>query len=139
MAQRALTFAAVLITAALGTQACHREHPAEGKSKASVEWRPVGTWSGHGDAQTDSFDIGYTQVRIRWETRNEKPSGAGTFRVTVNSAVSGRDLTVAVDHNGVGHDVSYVEVDPHWSYLVITSANLDWKVTVEEPSVIENP
>ena len=116
---------------------CHREHPAE--RKTTVAWRPVGTWSGHGDAQTDSFDIGYTQVRLRWETRNEKPAGAGKLRVTVNSAVSGRDLAVAVDETGVGHDVAYISVEPHWSYLVISSSNLDWSVTVEEPAVVESP
>jgi len=117
--------------------ACHREHPAE--RKTTVAWRPVGSWSGHGDAQTDSFDIGFTQVRVRWETRNEKPAGQGTFRVTVNSAVSGRDLAVAVDHNGPGHDIDYVAVEPHWSYLVISSKNLDWSVVVEEPAVVDSP
>jgi hypothetical protein len=130
---------ATLVAAALAGAACHREHPPERKSKASVEWRSVGTWSGRGDAQTDSFDIGYTQVRIRWQTRNEKPAGAGIFRVTVNSAVSGREMTVAVDEKGVDHDTTYVSVEPHWSYLVISSSNLDWWVTVEEPAVIEGP
>jgi hypothetical protein len=128
--------AAVLICAAISI-ACHREHPAE--HKTTVEWRPVGSWSGHGDAQTDSFDIGFTQVRVRWETRNEKPAGQGTFRVTVNSAVSGRDLAVAVDHDGPGHDIDYVAVEPHWSYLVISSKNLDWSVVVEEPAQVESP
>jgi len=129
---------ATLVAAALTSPACRREHPPP-EHKTSVAWRPVGTWSGHGDAQTDSFDIGYTQVRIRWQTRNEKPAGAGTFHVTVNSAVSGRDLAVAVDEKGVGHDMTYVSVEPHWSYLVIASSNLDWWITVEEPTVIENP
>jgi hypothetical protein len=128
---------ATLVAVALTSPACRREHPPEHKS--SVAWRPVGTWSGHGDAQTDSFDIGYSDVRIRWETRNEKPAGAGTFHVTVNSAVSGRDLVVAVDEKGVGHNVTYVTVEPHWSYLVIASSNLDWWITVEEPAVIEGP
>lgn len=95
-------------------------------------WKAVGTWSGHGNAQTESFEIGYEQCRIRWEARDETKPGAGHLRVVVNSAVSGRDLAVAVDHRGPGHDVSYVSVDPHYSYLVIESSNEEWSVTVEE-------
>jgi hypothetical protein len=95
-------------------------------------WRSVGTWSGRGNAQTDSFEIGYEQCRIRWEMRDETVPGAAKLRVTVNSAVSGRDLAVVVDHQGVGHDVAYVSVDPHYSYLVIESSNVFWSVTVEE-------
>jgi hypothetical protein len=134
---RTIPAAASAAILAVFSLACHREHAAERKTK--VVWRPVGSWSGHGDAQTDSFEIGFTQVRIRWETRNEKPAGQGTLRVTVNSAVSGRDLAVAVDHNGPGHDIDYVAVEPHWSYLVISSKNLDWSVTVEEPAVVDSP
>jgi hypothetical protein len=136
MLMRRLAVLVVLLSAAI-LPACHREHPRE--RKTTVSWRPLGTWSGRGDAQTDSFDIGYTQVRLRWETRNEKPTGKGTLRVTVNSAVSGRDLAVAVDEKGVGHDMTYVVVEPHWSYLVISSSNVDWSVSVEEPVVTESP
>jgi hypothetical protein len=107
-------------------------HPPEAKP-ASMAWRRLGSWTGHGNAQTESFDIGFSQIRIRWETRNEASPGAGTFAVTVNSAVSGRDLALAVDHRGAGGDTAYVSVDPHYSYLVIDSKNLDWSVIVEEP------
>jgi len=119
-------------------EACQQpDHPAE--PKTTVTWKKVQSWSGHGDAQTDSFDIGFTQVRIRWETRNEKPAGSGKFHVTVNSAVSGRELATAVDYNGVGQNIAYISVEPHWSYLVINSSNVDWSVTVEEPSITQNP
>jgi hypothetical protein len=97
-----------------------------------VAWRRLGSWSGRGDAQTESFDIG-SQIRIRWETKNEATPGAGTFAVTVNSAVSGRDLALAVDHQGAGRDIAYVGVDPHYSYLVISSKDVDWSIIVEEP------
>jgi hypothetical protein len=113
---------------------CRSEPKAEAQSPP-LAWQKVGSWSGHGNAQTDSFDIGMSQCRIRWETRNEKPPGTGTFHVTVNSAVSGRELTAAIDQKGVGHDVAYVGVDPHFSYLVIESSNVDWSVTVEEPAL----
>ena len=129
---RLTTVAIVLAALVLTNLACQSTNKPEPKP-AALTWRPVGTWSGHGNAQTDSFDIGYGQCRVRWETRNEKPPGAGEFTVTVNSAVSGRELGLVVDHRGAGHDVAYVAVDPHWSYLIIESSNLDWSVTVEEP------
>jgi hypothetical protein len=129
--------ATALTLVSLANFACRSEHTAKHKTK--VAWRSVGSWSGHGDAQTDSFDIGYADVRIRWETKNEKPAGAGTFRVAVCSSVSGRELTAAVNSKGVGHNVAYVSVDPHWSYLLINSDNLDWSVSVEEPGIVDAP
>ena len=123
-----------LATAVLGSWGCQSERKAEAKP-TTLGWQKIGSWSGRGNAQTDSFDIGLSQCRIRWETRDEKAPGAGTFRVTVNSAVSGRELALAVDHHGVGHDLAYVGVDPHFSYLVIESSNVDWSVTVEEPAL----
>jgi hypothetical protein len=123
-----------LAAIALGSAGCRSERKPEAKS-APLAWQKVGSWSGRGNAQTDSFDIGFSQCRVRWETRNEKPAGQGIFHVTVNSAVSGRELAVAVDHRGPGHDLAYVGVDPHFSYLVIESSNIDWSVTVEEPAL----
>ena len=120
----------VLTASVLG--GCRSEHRVEAKA-VPVAWQKIGSWSGRGNAQTDSFDIGFSQCRIRWETRNERAPGSGTFHVTVNSAVSGRELATAVDHRGVGHDLAYVGVEPHFSYLVIESSNVDWSVTVEEP------
>ena len=128
------TMMIALAATALGSWGCRSEHKADAK-RAPVAWQRVGSWSGRGNAQTDSFDIGFSQCRIRWETRDERAPGAGTFRVTVNSAVSGRELALAVDHRGVGHDLAYVGVDPHFSYLVIESSNVDWSVTVEEPAL----
>jgi len=130
---RVATLTLALITVSVATIACR--HPA--RHKTQTVWRAVGSWSGHGDAQTDSFDIGYSDVRIRWETKNENPAGAGTFRAAVCSAVSGRELVTAVNQKGVGHNVAYVTVDPHWSYLLINSSNLDWFVTVEELTTVE--
>ena len=40
----------------------------------------LGTWSGHGNMQTDSFNIEGSQWRVKWATTNEKPAGAGSFR-----------------------------------------------------------
>ncbi|HLG95815.1 MAG TPA: hypothetical protein VKX49_05840 [Bryobacteraceae bacterium] len=132
---RTALFAAALL--ALANVSCGRESTTE--HKARIEWRAMNSWSGHGNTQTDSFDIGYAPIRIRWETKNESPPGMGTFHLTVNSAVSGRELTVAVDRTGVGHGISYINLDPHWAYLVVESKNLDWTVTVEERRAVDNP
>lgn len=124
----------VLCAAALLCAACHPEAKPEPKTRA-VGWRPIGSWSGRGDAQTDSFNIESGQWRIKWETRNESPAGAGSFRVTVHSAVSGRPLMVAVEHRGAGDDVAYVNEDPRLYHLVIESSNVDWSLQVEEAVV----
>ena len=128
---RKTTIIALTATALVGCRSERKPEP----QPAPIPWQKVGSWSGRGNAQTDSFDIGFSQCRIRWEARNEKPAGQGTLHVTVNSAVSGRELAMAVDHRGVGHDLAYVGVDPHFSYLVIESSNIDWSVTVEEPAL----
>jgi hypothetical protein len=52
--------------------------------------------------------------------------------VIVHSAVSGRPLVVAVDHHGVGRDTAYVNEDPREFYLVVDSADVDWKIAVDE-------
>jgi hypothetical protein len=125
-----------LLAAVLLTCSCRSRHQTESKPLV-LQWRPMGSWSGHGDTQTESFEIGYTQIRLRWVTKNESPAGQGTFHVTVNSAVSGRELADAITRHGTNHGVAYVSVDPHYSYLLIESANLDWWITVEEPYVSE--
>ena len=102
---------------------------------ANIRWQRIGTWSGRGDAQTESFDIGYEQCRVLWETKNESSPGAGDFELTLNSAVSGRVLQPLAHYEGLGHDIAYSAIDPHFSYLVISSKNVDWTVTVEEPQL----
>jgi hypothetical protein len=120
-----------LIIAALGILSCRYEPQAATKPDL-VGWRPIASWSGHGDAQTDSFNIESGQLRIKWATSNENPAGAGTFRVTVHSAVSGRPLTVAVEHRGDGRGIAYVNEDPRLFHLVIESRSVDWSIAVEE-------
>lgn len=109
---------------------CRRVAKAE--NQVAVGWRPVGSWSGRGDTQTDSFNIESGTWRIKWETSNAVKPGSGTFKITVHSAVSGRPLAVAVEHKGEGHDVAYVNEDPRLFHLVIESRDLDWSVSVEE-------
>jgi len=106
------------------------------ESKPATEdtfiWQQLGSWTGRGSQQTESF-IGETgSLRVLWETRNETAPGRGTFQVTVHSAISGRPLAVAGESRGVGHGISYINEDPRVFYLVVESANLEWSVTVEE-------
>jgi hypothetical protein len=72
-------------------------------------------------------------LRVRWETRNEKPAGTGTFRVTINSAISGRVIGVPVeDHKGAGQGTGFMTDDPRVYYAVVESENVEWSFTVEE-------
>lgn len=120
-----VVFGAVLLSAA-----CKSKPPAQ--PTLAVGWRPAGAWSGRGNAQTDSFDVASGQFRIKWETSHEASPGAGLFRVTVRSGVSGRPLAVAVDHQGTGHDTAIVTDDPRPYYLEIESSQIDWSIRVEE-------
>ena len=125
----ALRFVPVLL--ALISFGCRSESKPLGTLRKAI-WRPVGTWTGRSSIQTESFELS-GQWRIRWEAKNETEPGAGKLRITVNSAVSGRLLMMALDHRGVGHDTVDITEDPHLFYLVIDSSNVEWSVTAEEP------
>jgi hypothetical protein len=115
---------------------CHSPSKMQPK-QAVMGWRPVASWSGSANYQTDSFNIGTGQWRIKWHA-NEQPSAKQeTFRVLVHSAVSGRFVTVAVDHPGAGSGTAYVAEDPREFFLVVESSGLDWKIDVEEGAVGE--
>src|SRR5207244_655414 len=108
----------VLVLGALLNVACRSEATPKPKTP-QVGWRPIGSWKGHGAAQTESFVIDSGQFRIKWETRNEKSQNSGTFRLTVHSAISGRPLALAVEHRGPGRDTAYINEDPRTFHLVI--------------------
>ena len=98
-----------------------------------VAWRAVGSWSGHGNKQTESFTSESGALRVRWTTTGTRsPGSAGAFRVTAHSAISGRLLEQVVDHAGAGSGVGYVNQDPHVFYLMVESDHLDWTLWVEE-------
>lgn len=125
-----------LLFAAGAAGGCRSTRRAE-SHHSQIGWRPIGKWSGRGDTQTDSFDIGSTQWRIKWETKGAASPGAGTFSVEVHSAISGRPLQEAVEHQGDGRGVAYVTEDPRLYHLVIDSDGLDWSIAVEEAVVGE--
>jgi hypothetical protein len=109
-----------------------RDQPEARPKHTELGWRPIASWSGHGNTQTDSFNIGSGQWRIKWETSHEQVPGKGTFVLKVHSLVSGRFVQTAVDHKGVGSDVAYVAEEPRAFFLVIESGGIDWKVSVDE-------
>src|SRR5579863_7303946 len=90
---------AVLLFAACGCQS--PPHPQQPRPR-QIGWRPIASWSGRGDTQTESFNIESTQWRIKWETKGAAPAGASSFHVVVHSAVSGRPIAEAVEHQGDG-------------------------------------
>ena len=118
--------AAGFLVSACGTPA------AEPAQKEVVVWKKLGEWSGNGNVQTESF-IGLTgALRMHWRTKNEAPSGAGTFKLILQSAISGRELQQTVDETGTGEGTAYVAEDPRAFYMSVESSNVDWWVTVEE-------
>jgi hypothetical protein len=118
--------AAALLASACGAPA---SRPAP---KEIVIWKNLGAWSGRGNVQTESF-LGLTgALRMHWQTKNEAPRGTGTFRLILQSAISGRALQEPVDEKGLGEGTAYVAEDPRVFYMSVESANLDWSFTVEE-------
>jgi len=125
----------LLVTLALGLMAaaCRGQaHPADETPRQVVVWRSVGSWSGHGNRQTESFTSDSGALRIRWATTHEEPGGPAGFRVTAHSAISGRLLEQAVDQRGAGSGVAYVNQNPHVFYLLVESDHLEWTLSAEE-------
>jgi hypothetical protein len=122
--------AAGVLTAACGGQA----RPAAETPKQVVAWKAVGSWSGRGNRQTESFTSDSGALRIHWTTKAGagQTGDAGGFRVTAHSAISGRLLEQAVDHHGAGSGIAYVNQDPHVFYLMVESDRVEWTVAVEE-------
>jgi hypothetical protein len=121
----------VVFCALAGCKSTPRSQPA----RPQIGWRPIVSFSGRGDSQTESFDIGSTQWRIKWETKGAASPGAGSFHCEVHSAVSGRPLADAIQTKGDGHGIAYVSEEPRLFELVIDSSGLDWSVAVEEAVV----
>lgn len=114
----------------LAAVACQR--PPEKPRELKVAWHRLGSWSGVGSLQTESFESGSGSLRVQWKTVNEAAPGTGTFRLAFHSSISGRELQVAVDRKGTGADTAYVQQDPHVFFAKVESANLEWSFTVDE-------
>jgi hypothetical protein len=121
----------ILIASALFVSGCR---PPQQETKAPrVGWRPLGSWSGNGNTQTESFNSESGQLRIKWETKNETSPGAGRFKVTAQSAVSGRPIALAVERQGAGRGTAYVTDDPHLFDLLIESSGVDGPLRSRSP------
>ena len=118
-----------IVCALLALCACARPPTPQ---KQLIVWQTLGSWSGQGNVQTESFISGTGGLRVRWETKHETTPGAGIFKLTINSAISGRPIGVAVDRRGPGRDTAYLSDDPRTYYAVVESSNVDWSFTIEE-------
>jgi hypothetical protein len=97
-----------------------------------VVWKRLGEWSGRGNTQTESF-LGLTgSLRVQWKTQNESAGRKGTFRLTLQSAISGRALQETVDEEGPAEGTQYIAEDPRVFHFSVESSDLDWSFSVEE-------
>ena len=123
---------ALVVAPAILMTACREPRHQEPPREEVVVWKKLGSWSGRGNRQTESF-VGLTgSLRFRWRTTREDPKGKGTFKLILQSAISGRALQEPVDEDGPGEGVAYAADDPRVFHVVVESANLDWSFTVEE-------
>jgi hypothetical protein len=121
--------AALIALAAVGCT----QKPSEPQPLTAVT-RSVGSWEGRGTATVGDVNSDTGRLRISWETSNESAPGAGTFKLTLRSGVSGRTIAVVADHRGVGTGTVDTDEGPRTYDFLVESANVDWKFRVEETS-----
>ena len=109
------------------------QKPTEAQPIVSVT-RPVGSWQGRGTATVGDIPSETGRFRITWETSNESPAGAGRFKLTLRSAISGRTIGIVADHKGTGTGTAEYDEGPRTYDFLVESANVDWKFRVEETS-----
>ena len=126
-----MTIARVLAAAGVLLAAACRSHQPPPRQEV-VLWKQVGSWSGRGNMQTESFTSDTGGFRVRWETTNETTPNAGRLKVVFRSGDSGRPIIEAVDVRGVGRDAEEVADNVRWYYLTIESSGVDWTVSVDE-------
>lgn len=120
------------LAATLLLSGCRSEAPRP-QPQPVVVWRPIGSWSGRGNKQTETFTGDTGGFRVHWETTKEAPAGSGRLRVVFRSGDSGREIIEAIDARGEGGGTEEVAADrPRWFYVTIESANVDWDVSIDE-------
>ena len=120
------------LVALLTLSACRSEVPRP-QPQSVVAWKPVGSWAGRGDKQTETFTSDTGGFRVHWETTKETPAGGGRLRVVFRSGDSGREIIEAIDARGAGSGTEEVAADrPRWFYITIESAGVDWTVAIDE-------
>jgi hypothetical protein len=122
----------LFVVALLCVTACRSRQPPP-QPKDVIVWKPLGTWSGRGDVQTGTFTSDSGGFRVHWQANNAPRPDAGRLRVVFRSGDSGREIIEAIDARGAGSGVEEVAAErPRWYYLTIESADVDWKVSVDE-------
>jgi hypothetical protein len=132
---RSLFATALALVATVALASCGSPSPAPQRERVTVA-RPAGSWQGSG-ATTIGFVSDTGRFRIRWQTSRESAPGAGTFRLTVHSAVSGRPLEVVADHRGEGSGEWDFADDPRPYNFMVESANVDWSFSVDAITVVD--
>ena len=59
------------------------------------------------------------------------PAG-GHLKITLHSAVSGRPLSVVMEHDGPGEETVFASDDPREFFLVIDAERTNWSVKLDE-------
>ena len=131
ISRRNVVISCGVIALAAAATACRARADQPKPSEPTIAWRQLGSWSGHGNRQTESFTSDTGTLRVRWETTAESIE-PGAFRLTAHSAISGRPLQQVVDVHAAGSGVGYVQQDPHVFYVVVESSHVNWTFTVEE-------
>lgn len=94
--------------------------------------RLVGSWQGHGTTTVGDVNSDTGRLRITWQTANESPKGAGTFKLTLRSGVSGRTIGIVADRKGEATGTAEYDEGPRTYDFLVESANVDWSFRVEE-------
>jgi hypothetical protein len=94
--------------------------------------RTVGSWSGRGTRTVGDVPSETGRIRIHWETANESPAGAGTFKLTLRSAISGRTIGIVTDTRGTGAGTAAYDEGPRTYDFLVESTGVDWSFRVEE-------
>ena len=107
--------------------------PSEPQAIVAVT-RTVGSWSGRGTRSVGDVPSETGRIRIHWETANESPAGAGTFKLTLRSAISGRTIGIVADTRGTGAGMAEYDEGPRTYDFLVESTGVDWSFRVEETS-----
>jgi hypothetical protein len=105
----------------------------DSSSQGQIQWEPIQTWSGRGSQHLDSFPS-EGSLRIEWEARRTAgATTAGTLKIVMHSAISGRPLAGAVvDHEGEGRGTAYVSEESRVFFANVTSQDVEWKISISE-------
>lgn len=113
-------------------QGC-RSEPGEPRPIVAVT-RTVGSWQGRGTTTVGDIPSETGRFRIYWQTTNESAPGAGTFKLTLRSAISGRTIGIVADTKGMGSGTAEYDEGPRTYDFLVESAHVDWSFRVEETS-----